>query len=273
MNNRANLESYDGVEVVQLNEFSENELRAYLEMKMESAESNKLFIKEHVYRGNPLNVCEIGSGNSKLLYSLEMDNVLGEGTAYEVSSSRCRLAERFAEILHSKNVRNINSNFLDDAPKSGAYNLIVMVDIVFQIIAPLYDSAEKETMEWITKSLQDGGYLFMEIEDYANTFLEIKQNDGAVKKWVEFAEEDPFQYALHLIERDADGNIVINKTHIRRNGGEEDHFQNVIRSYSKEAIMELLMKYGFSVQIFPGSFETGEYKGTERFRVLARKAG
>ena len=76
MNNMDNLASYDNVEALQIN-LPEDSLRGYLDTKMESAESNKKFIEENIYCGKPLDICEIGSGNSKLLYALEMDNVLG----------------------------------------------------------------------------------------------------------------------------------------------------------------------------------------------------
>lgn len=249
----------------------EAELREYLQIKMESAESNKKFIEENVYCGVPLDVCEIGSGNSKLLYALEIDNVLRGGTGYEVSASRHQLANKFAELLHSQKVKNINANFMDDMPVSNQYDLIVMVDIVFQIVAPLFDNAEQDMVRWIHTSLRPHGVLFMEIEDFTNTFAEMEQNDGALRKWVEFPEGDPFQYALHLIKKDAEGNLVVSKTHIRRDSNERDFFKNVIRSYSSADMIALLERNGFAVKIYPGEFEAGEYKGTTRFRVLAKK--
>ncbi len=270
MNNEDNLASYDNVETVQIN-LSEEALRSYLDAKMESAESNKRFIKENVFCGTPLDVCEIGSGNSKLLYALEMCNVLEGGTGYEVSASRHRLANKFAELLHSQKVRNINANFLDEEPVTNRYDLIVMVDIVFQIIAPLSDTAEQDTLDWIHKSLRDDGILFMEFEDYSNMFDELAVNGGSLRKWEELPEGDPFQYALHLIEEDVDGNLVVGKTHIRRDSNERDYFKNVIKSYTMKKMTALLEKNGFMTKIFPGEFESGEYRGTKRFRVLAQK--
>ena len=271
MDNRENLTSYDNVESVQLHELTEEGLRAYMKAKLESAKSNQRFIERFVYAGTPIKVCEIGSGNSKLLYALEMDNVLGRGAAYEVSQSRYEMAEKFKELLGSQNVRNINANFLDIPPSNDSYDLVVMVDIVFQIVAPLYDKAVEETLTWIRDSLHPSGKVFMEIEDFSAAFAEIEANDGVLQKWVEFDEADPFQYALHRITRDEDGNLVVQKTHIRRNSNERDRFQNVIRSYTEKDMVQLLEHHGFDVQIFPGEFEAGEYRGTKRFRVLATK--
>lgn len=77
MNNIDNLSSYDGVESTQLNMFNKEDLELYLKDKLESAKSNLSFIKTHIYKGKPLSVCEIGSGNSKLLYLMDSDGLLG----------------------------------------------------------------------------------------------------------------------------------------------------------------------------------------------------
>lgn len=193
------------------------------------------------------------------------------GDGYEVSASRHRLANKFAEMLHSQKVKNINANFLDEDPAANRYDLIVMVDIVFQIIAPISDTAEQETLRWLYTSLRHDGFLFMEIEDFSNTFDELAVNDGTIRKWEEFPAGDPFQYALHLIEKDPDGNLVIGKTHIRRDSNERDYFRNVIKSYTVEEMTSLLERNGFSVKIYPGEFEEGEYRGTTRVRILAKK--
>ena len=41
---------------------------------------------------------ELGTGNGKLLYALEMDSILG-GDGFEVSVSRCKLADKFGSML------------------------------------------------------------------------------------------------------------------------------------------------------------------------------
>lgn len=72
-----------------------------------------------------------------------------KGINYEVSKSRCELAVKFAEISSSQNVEIRNCNFLEDIIEQNEYDCIVMVDIVLQIISPLYDAAESDTINWI----------------------------------------------------------------------------------------------------------------------------
>lgn len=72
MDNKQNLESYSDVE--KLNRFNEASFAEYCNMKLRTAEPNVNFIRNYIFPGQALdnlNICEIGSGNSKLLYALE----------------------------------------------------------------------------------------------------------------------------------------------------------------------------------------------------------
>ncbi len=140
-----NLKSYDGVESVQY-DFNETDLLAYFNNKMESAKSNCDFILQNVFHENPLEICEIGSVNSKLLYSLENAGILKGACGYEVSESRFIMAEKFKELAGSKCVKNINSDILKETIERGRFDLVIGVDIVLQIISPLYDNAESDLL-------------------------------------------------------------------------------------------------------------------------------
>ena len=155
MNNVDNLKSYNDVEKVQLT-LSDVDFEKYCSDKLESAKGNVAFIREHIYDGKPMSVCEIGSGNSKLLYSLERESIINEAVGYEVSEARYRFAEKWKEKIGIKKVRNIHSNFLDDN-SSSTYDLIIFVDIVFQIVANLYDGAEDAALSWVYSHLSRGG--------------------------------------------------------------------------------------------------------------------
>ena len=161
MNNKEiNLHSYDNVEKHCLYEYDKEELSLYLQNKLDSAKSDASFIKKNIFKDKCLNVCEIGSGNSKLLYLLEQQGILKKGIGYEISHSRWMLANKFKEILKCKNIENINKNFLEDKIIKNSFDLIIMVDIVLQIISPLYDNAEAETLNWVYESLNKGGVSF-----------------------------------------------------------------------------------------------------------------
>lgn len=275
MNNMDNLKSYDKVEYIQAYEFSDRDLLQYCNLKMETAQDNADFIVENIfgkglYRGGA-DVCEIGGGNGKLLLGLEKRGLLKSGINYEISKSRCDLAVKFAELLSSKNVKTRNCNFLDDDAQMDAFDCIVMVDIVWQLISPLYDTAENEMLEWIRKALRTGGHLFIEMVDYSDVIKRIEK-DGKLHTWIEFPEGDPYQYSLDKFSVDKDNNLVCEKKFIGRDNDVRDYFKNVIRSYKRGEIEKILVENGFRATFYKVCNDSlNETERNNTFRILAQK--
>lgn len=94
MRNEKNLKSYDSAESLQCG-FDEASLKQYLYLKLKSADYNIKFIKEKLGGENGENIIEIGGGNGKLLYRLEQEGYVNKAINFEVSESRCKLAEKF----------------------------------------------------------------------------------------------------------------------------------------------------------------------------------
>ncbi len=128
MENKENLLSYQNVESIQFN-LPEDEFRKYCELKLQSAEEDKTFIREHIYQGEPMNVCEIGCGNGKLLLAMEQENMISHAVGYEVSETRCEFANRFLNTYGSKKIQIINNNFLDEQRNIniGGYELFILI--------------------------------------------------------------------------------------------------------------------------------------------------
>ncbi len=161
----------------------------------------------------------------------------------------------------------VNQNFLDDSRKR-KFDLIIAVDIVMQIISPLYDNAENDMFKWIDEHMEDDGALFLELVDYSSTIEKLKGNQ-IIRSWEEFPDADAYRYGLYSRKLDTDGNIVKDKIFIRRGDGEPWISQNVVKSYSRDEIHDVLDKYGFTCKLYP-------YKGTNNenkdyYRVIARK--
>lgn len=275
MDNRENLLSYQNVESIQCN-LPDNEFEKYCELKLQSAEDDKAFIREHVYQGKPMDVCEIGCGNGKLLLSMERENMISHAVGYEVSEARCRFASRFLDRYGSKKVEIINHNFLEDDGnvREGGYDLIVLVDIVWLIISPLYDRAESDAMQWIYRNLRKGGMVLFELEDYSRQIENIKKN-GVYRFWEEFPKEDPFKYGLYKLNLDDDENVVDEKIFIRRDSNQEELFKNIIKSYTRKESVALLNRYGMEADIYPyyncAGSDMQRPNEHDLYRVLARK--
>lgn len=266
MKNDVNLRSYEGVESVQ-GAFSDVEFKEYCDKKLESCADDLEFIKDNIYSSHKLNTCEIGTGNGKLLFAMEKAEILSGGVGYEVSKSRCECAERFKKLMGCNLSQIVNQNFLEDKAKR-KFDLIIAVDIVIQIISPLYDNAENDMFRWIEEHLEDGGALFLELVDYSST-VETLRNNNVIKTWEEFPEADAYRYGLYSRSLDSDGNIVKDKIFIRRTDGEPWISQNVVKSYSRAEICDVLGKYGFTCELYPYKGINNENK--DYYRVIARK--
>lgn len=273
MDNRENLISYQNVESIQLN-LPEDGFKRYCELKLLSAEDDKAFIREHIYQGRPMEVCEIGCGNGKLLLSMERDHMISHAVGYETSEARCKFANKFLSGYGSKKIEIINSNFLDAHESADKYDLIVLVDIVWLLISSLYDEAEQDAMEWIYKNLRSGGAVLFELEDYSRQIEHI-QKEGAYRFWEEFPEDDPFKYGLYKMDLDTDNNVVDEKVFIRRDGMKEETFKNIIRSYTREESIALLGRYEMDAEIYPyyqcADCCNKKVNEHDLYRVLARK--
>lgn len=266
MNNDVNLRSYDGVESVQ-GALSDEEFKEYCDKKLESCIYDLEFIKKHVYSSTRLNTCEIGTGNGKLLFAMENAGILGMGIGYEVSKSRCECAERFKKLMGCSLSQIVNQNFLEDSSKR-KFDLIIAVDIVAQIISPLYDNAEKDMFQWIDNHLENDGALFLELVDYSSTIEELKDSP-VIRTWEEFPDADAYRYALYSRRLDKDKNIVKDKIFIRRSDGEPWISQNVVKSYSRTEICDVLEKYGLTCELYP--YEGTNNESKDYYRVIARK--
>lgn len=178
MQQHPNLSAYNDVE--NLNRFTDQEFINYCNKKLRECDVEREFIKKHCvdsqWRGK---VCEIGSGNSKLLYNLEKGNLLQEGIGYEISQSRYLFAEKFKSYVESRCVQNINNNFLEEKPTDN-FDIVIGMDIVFQFIAPLYPDAIRDSLKWIYQSLRTDGYLLLELRDFNEFHIQIKVHPMAI---------------------------------------------------------------------------------------------
>lgn len=266
MKNDVNLRSYEGVETIQ-SALSDEKFKEYCANKIESCICDLEFIKDNIYSSHSLNTCEIGTGNGKLLFAMEQAKILRGGVGYEVSKSRCECAERFKKLLGCSLSQIVNQNFLEDRSKR-KFDLIIAVDIVIQIISPLYDNAEDDMFKWIDEHLEDDGALFLELVDYSAT-IETLKDKQFIRTWEEFPNADAYRYGLYSRSLDADGNIVKDKIFIKRVDGEPWISQNVVKSYSREEICDVLDKYGFTCKIYP--YEGINNESKDYYRVIAQK--
>ena len=167
-----NLSAYEGVE--ELENFSDEGFQAYCREKLASCSKHVSFVRKQCSDSSwGGKLCEIGSGNSKLLYRLEKENLVSEAIGIEISASRFRFAEEFKIYAQSKKTTNLNKNIFDISPFEN-FDMVIGVDIVFQLITPLSHDAEERLISWIRQTLRPGGFLLLELWDFAHILKQLE---------------------------------------------------------------------------------------------------
>lgn len=264
-----NLTAYDDVE--NLSRFTPESFNNYCDRKLADCDKHVAFIRKNCAKsGWAGKVCEVGSGNGKLLFRLEKEGLLSQGIGYEISLSRCAFARKFREHVKSKKTEIRDKNVLEEPPLKNM-DLVIGVDIVFQLIGPLSGGAEDKLLKWSASSLKKGGFLVLELMGFEHfkKFISLSE-DGIFRYWEEFPPHDPFQFVLAKISQNKKGDIVWDKLFLKRNSMEKSTFTNVLRPYSKKEIVQKLEKYGFKSRVFPCWRKEGDTDQTG-YVVLARK--
>jgi SAM-dependent methyltransferase len=266
----ANLASYDNVE--NLKNFTEISFHNYCQAKLKQCDKHIDFIRSNCiidrFEGR---FCEVGSGNSKLLYRLEAEGMLEEGIGYEISKSRHLFAEKFKTLTQCKKTINKCENILESNPLMNV-DCIIAVDVVFQLITPLYLDAEMVLLEWVFRSLKEGGFLILELWDFKRQMELIKLSyDKVYKSWEEFSEDDPFQFSLFEQFFNPEGDIVWKKRFIKRDSKEVSEFENILRPYSFADIKNILLNRGFKKVTYFDKWSTKSKSLPGEYIVLAKK--
>jgi len=260
-----NLSSYDNVE--SLNTFSDDSFKKYCEEKLALCSKHIQFIHKHCIDNNSSwsgKVCEIGSGNSKLLYRLENNNLLQEGVGIEISSSRHKFVQQFKQLVKSKKVTNLNKNILDTKPLHD-FDLVIGVDIILQFITPLDKNAEKSILDWIKLCLKPNGFLLLELWDFEAILKQIELFGNDLRIWEEFSESDPWEFSLANFKTNEVNDIIWEKLFLKRNSLERSKIASVLRPYSSHKIKTILENNGFDCVtefnnwVSDGDTQQGEY--------------
>jgi len=222
--------TYRGVE--KLSSFNNKTFEMYCEKKINSCKKHIKFLKKKniIKDENQYNVCEIGSGNGRLLYSLEMEKIINQGIGIEVSKSRYLFSKKFSEYVNSKNIHIVNKNFINFKFKRNFFDIIFGIDIIFNIISANSKFEQKELLKKCKKALKRGGYLIFEVMTFNEELKKLKNKNFS--KIFKFDKTDPFDkctvdYSL------SKNNILLEKTFLKRNG-QQSKFVNLVSPINKK---------------------------------------
>jgi hypothetical protein len=260
-----NLTAYNGYEIF----YDKNEMEKYRQNKLNDCEKNLKFINS--FFKEKINILELGSGNSKLLYNLNLKNLLNFGYGFEISEDRFNFAENWRRDLNIENVKNICDNFLNLKKYNFSnIDLCYMSDLSFQFCEPISEGFEIKLLKDVYETLKKNGKIIIELDGCKKILDSIKMGG---KIWDEFDYPDPWQYSLWDCKFDDLNNFLTwDKTFISRDENKKSNSSVILKIYNKEQIENLLLSVGFKNINFFQDWELGEFNcdGTE-FIIIAEK--
>lgn len=275
----SNLSSYENFELLEnfpnqtiLNEYRTNKL---VEAKRTITFLKKSFSPEQ--NSKKLNVLDLGSGNSKLLFQFEKENMLNEGYGVEISKSRYDFAEKWKNDENIQNVKNINSNILGvDFTNFNDIDIVICEDYTLQFLEPLSQNSVNLLLSKISSLLNENGILLLELSTMNFLKTKIHENNGTYKTWEELEITDPFAFLIQDMSYDNDKNIIINKKFIHKLKSPSDFLSQttyVLKPYAKDEITKILKNSGFSeIQIYENFDENSfQCQPHECYVVIAKK--
>jgi SAM-dependent methyltransferase len=241
MNNKF-LYSYEGVESLS-NYSSAEELESYRKEALKFFLPMSRFIEE-IAGESLIDVVDVGSGNSALLYNLASKGILKSGIAIEISSSRSQFAEKWKSSKGYMRIKNINSDFRAvELPKesvdffvcNGTMHLLAAIDknLPHALIEKAYDS------------LRPGGYLILDIPTHRAKIENM--SDGEYSFLISLPETNPFVTALYeMSTTDVAGVINSSSKYFDKKGLCVKRKRDVFYSYTKSEVCNLLRNCGFN---------------------------
>lgn len=261
-----NLSCYNNYE--QFDDYQKEE--EYKKSKLYDCNKHVNFINK-IFSSKKIKVVELGSGNSKFLYNLSLNNLLDVGYAFEISKSRHEFAEKWKTELKVKNVRNILDNFLNVHNYDFKnIDLVFISDLAFQFCEPIESGSDSKLLEHIYKILKFDGVLVLELDGCKNLISSYKTNN---KKWEEFKDSDPWQYSLWEYTYDETKKLLNwDKIFIHRHKNIKDFSSVVLKIYEQKEIEELLLNIGFKkITFFQDWYFEKMYDDGKEFILIAEK--
>lgn len=267
-NSLINLSAYNGVESL-TNYSNQQELEAYRNESLEFFSPVGKFIKENCGK-EKIRIIEIGSGNSSLLYWLDLNNVLEKGVAVEVSKTRHEFAELWRIEHGFQTVTNIHSDFTAVELGEDCCDMFVC-NGTFHLLKPVDNSYPEKLIATAFKALKKGGCLFLDIPNYYPRIKRMLNNE--LTFWVELPESNPFAYGLYKLIHFSDAGLLESESTYLSSDGSKKSKKELACVYSVLEVKQLLLEAGFGrIDVF-GSLDKEPFGQdvSQRMLILAGK--
>lgn len=266
-NGQANFVAYDDVEKLE-NYPTAEILLAYRRERLSFYAKHLEFLQSLFKPNHKLNVIEVGSGSSALLYQLERKGILIEATGVELSASRYRFAEQWKKDEGYHKVININSDFTKVEFGINQTDLFLAIDNTFAYLYPESPEHPQILLQKAKQALNSGGKLILDMTYYSQPLLNEMTVPNGRTFWRELPETNPFKYSLYRQIYRKDHNIIkAESIYITRTNTESKKIEYSYR-YTKEILAELLTSVGFTIDGWYDGFSDKAFDENNSTRLL-----
>ncbi|MCR4334879.1 MAG: class I SAM-dependent methyltransferase [Patescibacteria group bacterium] len=264
-------ETYKNVESSK-NFSNKKEMQEYRSLLMDRVYKKEIpFFKKKFPKGLG-EILEIGSGNSRILYALEKENLITTGTGLEISPSRSEFANIWKKDLKSKNVKNICGDFLSINIKE-KFDTILCLTSIFPFFDMLQKNGFNTFLKKVNQLLNPNGILILESVTFKQEITSAITFGGKVNLWAEFKKSDPFQfnlveYAWDKKKRELTAttyNTMRQKLYIDGPTIKKWHMEE------RKSIEQKLIKNGFKIEAVYGGYSSNPYKDNSLEYIFVAK--
>lgn len=243
-----NLKAYDRTE--QFDNYADAQsLESYRDQRLKQSEQACGLIERFTGSAR-LNVLELCSGNSRLLYALAIKGYLNFGVGVEVSGSRYRFAEKWREDLgyDCDMIDNINMDVMAYESERKDFDLVICLDGSINFLYPVREDGVDTVLDRTVGSLKKDGLVIIEFITRKKVIEQCMVNGNKLRSWEEYPDTDPFVYMLSDYRYHPESGIVEHEEVFVRRDGYIDYGKNYsLKIYSPEEICSLMSRHGVKV--------------------------
>ena len=258
---------FEGVEKFQ-NFKDKGAIESYRKEAIESFKPMGNFITSFIEK-EKVNIIEVGSGNSSLLYFLSMNNYIENAVGIELAKSRYLFAEKWKTDHKFSNVINLNDDFRNVPLKNEFYDFFVCNST----LQYLNKEIAIELINYAYASLKKDGILIMDVQNSQKLINKIK--NGIYKFKEILPSSNAFASAIRTLKKNSncDNNTYINTSEYF---DEQDHLKTssnyIVYPWGEEDISNLIYKGRFLKLDIYGSLNKNKFDmSCDSYFVVAKK--
>ena len=257
--------TFEGVENSE-NFNDRNSIELYRKEALEAFSPMSKFIKGFV-GSKKVNIMEIGSGNSSLLFNLNNEKILKKGVGIEMARSRYIFAERWKNELGLENIININDDFRKVPIEKNKYEVFICNSTLQYLDIKI----ASELFCYGYESLKKDGIFIMDVPNYGINIKKMQNNIYSYKK--KFASTNPFSYGIYELKKDLNKEFYINTSRYFDNQGKlKATSKYKVFEWHERKIKQLLVKTKFNKISTYGSLDkTKSNLDSKNFYFIAYK--